>query len=227
MVGRRAGRRGRRGGQGRVRGVRTAPQRCGGLARRAGWAARTGVWAAGRGAEDCTHAQSSRGGVRRGLTDAVRQVFMLEGLLSALPDPAAAGAVSLDSSECSCVPPSCLCLGRVAERSASGSPLAPDTVRLPAPTPRYYSCDHSSDYIGSPSNLTGDGVIYPAYTPFSGAEAGNSTSQLYGLDIDHTGTVRACVRRARLCACVCAGAHARTTARLCARVVGEGCCAHM
>ena len=47
----------------------------------------------------------------------------------------------------------------------------------------YYSCDHSADYIttGSDgaSNLTGDGVIYPAYTPFSGAEAGASTSQLY------------------------------------------------
>jgi hypothetical protein len=44
---------------------------------------------------------------------------------------------------------------------------------------RYYSCDHSSDYIGSEKTLTGDGVIYPKYTPFSGAEAGNSTSQLY------------------------------------------------
>ena len=55
----------------------------------------------------------------------------------------------------------------------------------------YYSCDHSADYIGTASdgetNLTSDGVIYPAYTPFSGAEAGNSTTQLYGLDLDHTG----------------------------------------
>jgi len=80
---------------------------------------------------------------------------MLEGLLSALPDPAAATA-ALDSSECS-----------------------------------YYSCDHSSDYIttGSDgaSNLTGDGTIYPAYTPFSGAEASGSTTQLWGLEQDHTG----------------------------------------
>jgi len=80
---------------------------------------------------------------------------MLEGLLSALPDPGAATA-ALDSSECS-----------------------------------YYSCDHSADYVGSDSNgadgnLTHDGVIYPTYTPFGGA-AEPGTSQLWGLEIDHTG----------------------------------------
>ena len=30
-------------------------------------------------------------------------------------------------------------------------------------------------------------MIYPTYTPLSGAEAGNSTTQLWGLEIDHTG----------------------------------------
>ena len=83
------------------------------------------------------------------------QVFLLDGLLSALPDPAA-GTAALDSSDCS-----------------------------------YYSCDHSSDYVGTASNgaddkLTTDGVIYPKYTPFSGA-AEPGTTQLWGLEIDHTG----------------------------------------
>jgi hypothetical protein len=80
---------------------------------------------------------------------------MLEGLLSALPDPSA-GTAALDSSDCS-----------------------------------YYSCDHSADYVGSDSNgadnnLTHDGVIYPTYTPFGGA-AEPGTTQLWGLEIDHTG----------------------------------------
>jgi len=53
-----------------------------------------------------------------------------------------------------------------------------------------YSCDHQGDYIttGSDgvSNLTGDGTIYPAYTPLSGAEATGSTTQLWGLEQVHT-----------------------------------------
>ena len=97
---------------------------------------------------------------RRGLMVAdvllLVQVFILEGLLSALPDPGA-GTAALDSSDCS-----------------------------------YYSCDHSADYVGSDSNgadanLTHDGVIYPTYTPFSGAADPSSTTQLWGLEIDHTG----------------------------------------
>ena len=40
---------------------------------------------------------------------------------------------------------------------------------------------------GADGNLTTDGVIYPKYTPFGGAEAGNSSTQLWGLDEDHTG----------------------------------------
>jgi len=84
-------------------------------------------------------------------------VFFLDGLLSALPDPSA-GATSLsDSTECS-----------------------------------YYSCDHSADYVGSASNgadnkLTTDGVIYPKYAAFAEAQTGNSPTQLWGLEIDHTG----------------------------------------
>jgi len=65
------------------------------------------------------------------------------------------------------------------------------TAALDSSDCSYYSCDHQADYIttGSDgvSNLTGDGTIYPAYTPLSGAEATGSTTQLWGLEQDHTG----------------------------------------
>jgi len=57
---------------------------------------------------------------------------------------------------------------------------------------RLYRCDHQADYIttGSDgvSNLNGDGAIYPAYAPLSGAEATGSTTQLWGLEQVHTHT---------------------------------------
>jgi len=40
-----------------------------------------------------------------------------------------------------------------------------------------YDCDNSADYIGTPpEGLTGDGVIYPEYTPLSGAVAHGTTA---------------------------------------------------
>eukprot|EP00285_Hemiselmis_virescens_P019167 CAMPEP_0173391832 /NCGR_PEP_ID=MMETSP1356-20130122/18610_1 /TAXON_ID=77927 ORGANISM="Hemiselmis virescens, Strain PCC157" /NCGR_SAMPLE_ID=MMETSP1356 /ASSEMBLY_ACC=CAM_ASM_000847 /LENGTH=396 /DNA_ID=CAMNT_0014349525 /DNA_START=16 /DNA_END=1206 /DNA_ORIENTATION=+ len=51
----------------------------------------------------------------------------------------------------------------------------PTTGLTDSTTCDYYSCDHSADYIGTGSNgetnLTGDGVIYPAYAPFANGES--------------------------------------------------------
>mmetsp|Transcript_48645 Transcript_48645/g.114867 ORF Transcript_48645/g.114867 Transcript_48645/m.114867 type:complete len:356 (-) Transcript_48645:332-1399(-) len=51
----------------------------------------------------------------------------------------------------------------------------------------YFSCDHSQDYIGTSSNgadthLTNDGVIYPKYTPLSGANSAHTTGLVEGAD---------------------------------------------
>ena len=46
---------------------------------------------------------------------------------------------------------------------------------------------------GADNKLTTDGVIYPKYAAFAEAQTGNSPTQLWGLEIDHTGS--ACVAR--------------------------------
>ena len=42
---------------------------------------------------------------------------------------------------------------------------------------------------GADNKLTTDGVIYPKYAAFAEAQTGNSPTQLWGLEIDHTQTV--------------------------------------
>jgi hypothetical protein len=42
---------------------------------------------------------------------------------------------------------------------------------------------------GADNKLTTDGVIYPKYTAFAEAQTGSPTTQLWGLDTDHTGSM--------------------------------------